>query len=122
MCCILSVTEAGQQPEQPRSKTSRQFSTSAVKPKSAAKLSEEFRLRTTNGKGITQIKGKEKKKPTKVRHFMILDSFLQLNHCIAIIPQQNWSQQIALEQQLRSRSHSLPAWGNPSGLREVDQR
>lgn len=61
MCCILSVTEAGQQPEQPRSKTSRQFSTSAVKPKSAAKLSEEFRLRTTNGKGITQIKGKEKK-------------------------------------------------------------
>lgn len=63
MCCILSVTEAGQQPEQPRSKTSRQFSTSAVKPKSAAKLSEEFRLRTTNGKGITQIKGKGKNPP-----------------------------------------------------------
>lgn len=53
---------------------------------------------------------------------MILDSFLQLYHCIAIIPQQNRSQQIALEQQLRSRSHSLPTWGNPSGLREVDQR
>lgn len=44
MCCILSITEAGKQPEQPRSKTSRQFSISAVKLKSAAKLSEEFRL------------------------------------------------------------------------------
>lgn len=63
------------------------------------------------------MKGEKK----KVRYFMILDSFLQLYHCIAIIPQQNQSEQIALEQ-LHSYSHSLAAWGNPSELREVDQR
>lgn len=54
----------------------------------------------------------------KVRYFMILDSFLQLYHCIVIIPQQNQRQEIALEQ-----LHSfLATWGNPSELREVDQR
>lgn len=106
MCCILSITEAGKQPEQPRSKTSRQFSISAVKLKSAAKLSEEFRLWTTNGKGNDTDIRREKKK----WYFMILDSFLQLYHCIAIIPQQNQSQQIALEQ-LHSHSHPLENLG-----------
>lgn len=62
MCCILSITEAGKQPEQPRSKTSRQFSISAVQLKSAAKLSEEFRLWTVNGKGNdTDMRKKNKK-------------------------------------------------------------
>lgn len=66
MCCILSITEDGKQPEQPRSRTSRQFSISAVKLKTAAKLSEElseeFKLWTANGKGMTKIWGEEKKK------------------------------------------------------------
>lgn len=49
---------------------------------------------------------------------MLLDSFLQLYHCISIIPQQNQRQQIALEQ----LQPFLATWGNPSELREVDQR
>lgn len=68
MCCILSITEAGKQPEQPRSKTSRQFSISAVQLKSAAKLSEEFRLWTVNGKGNDTD---TRKKKQKVRYFLL---------------------------------------------------
>jgi len=55
MCCVLTVTKAGKQPEQLRSKTSRQFSISTIKLKSLAKLSKESRLRTTNEKGMTPI-------------------------------------------------------------------
>lgn len=54
MCCVLNITEAGMQPDQPRSQTSQQLSISTIKLKSLAKLSEESRLRT-NEKGMTQI-------------------------------------------------------------------
>lgn len=81
MCCVLSVPEAGKQPEKPKSKTSRQFSISTIKFKSLAKLSKEFRLRTTNEKGMTQLGLCSKEK--KVKHFMILDkvSCTALSRC-----------------------------------------
>lgn len=94
MCCVSSITETGKQPEQPRSKTSRQFSISTIKLKSRAKLSKESRLRTTNEKGMTQIGPSYKEE--KVKHFMILTKFpSQLYHCIAFIPQKNLSQHTA---------------------------
>lgn len=94
MCCILSITEAGKQPEQPRSKSSRQFSISTIKLKSLAKLSKESRLRTTNEKGMTQIGPCYKDKKLGILWFWTKFP-AQLYHCIALIPQKNLSQHTA---------------------------
>lgn len=65
MCCILSITEDGKQPEQPRSRTSRQFSISAVKLKTAASYLRNY-LRNSSceqqmGREWQRYEGKKKK-------------------------------------------------------------
>lgn len=78
-------------------------------------------IQAVNSKWKREWHRYEKKKTKSEVFFIILDSFLQLYHCIAVIPQQNQGLQIVLEQ-LHSCSCALATWGNPGELREVDQR
>lgn len=81
--CAVGITEAGKQPEQPRSKTSGPFSISTIKVKTL--LSKEFRLRTTNEKGMTQTGLCYKEKELSILWFWAKFP-AQLHDRIAFIP------------------------------------